>query len=300
MNMPTAKSAAFIAIVLCLLQACIGTAGASGSLVNPWAETGEPLIAPVRVIGGYTAGCVQGAESLKQDEDAFQLMRKSRHRYFAHPAMRDLINRLANEVKEQHFGKLLVGDISQPRGGPSTSGHASHQIGLDADLWFWLDSAATERRLTEKEEENLSALSMLNKKRTAVDPKRFKDKHTRLLQFAGAQPEVERIFVHPLIKKALCERTDNAAWLSKIRPWWGHHYHFHVRLACPADQPDCKPQQTPAQDHGCGKDLAWWFSAEAAEKARKSREKLPKLTPRQKLAKKLAKVPEACQMMLEP
>src|SRR6516165_2279694 len=31
---------------------------------------------------------------------------------------------------------LLVGDISQPRGGPMITGHDSHQVGLDADIWL--------------------------------------------------------------------------------------------------------------------------------------------------------------------
>jgi penicillin-insensitive murein endopeptidase len=299
MSTPSAKYKAFFAAVLLLPLGWTAMAGAT-ALVNPWAEIDQPLAGPARVIGGYTAGCLQGAESLAVDEGPFQLMRKSRQRYFAHPDMRRFVKRLAAEVNKAQYGTLLVGDISQARGGPSTSGHASHQIGLDADFWFWLDSAATERRLSPAEEENLSALSMLNEKQTAVDPGRFRDKHVKLLQFVTAQPEVARVFVHPLIKKTLCERTEQAAWLSKIRPWWGHHYHFHVRLGCPDQQPDCSPQQPPGPEPGCGADLDWWFSREAAEQARKNQEEYRKSTAEQRLAKKLARVPQKCQAVLQP
>lgn len=108
----------------------------------------KPTNGPTQLIGSYTAGCIKGAVPLVQDEGGFELMRKSRHRYFAHPQMRQLINLLANEVEYRQYGKLLVGDLAQARGGPSTTGHSSHQNGLDGDFWFWLDSVATERQLT--------------------------------------------------------------------------------------------------------------------------------------------------------
>ena len=33
---------------------------------------------------------------------------------------------------------FYVGDMAQPRGGPLPFGHASHQTGLDVDIWFTL------------------------------------------------------------------------------------------------------------------------------------------------------------------
>ena len=162
---------------------------------------------------------------------------------------------------------VRAAEAGQCRGGPTTTGHASHQTGLDGDFWFWLDSPANHRKLTGQEVEELSALSMLDQDQQGVDPKRFQAKHVSVLEYVSKQPEVARIFVNPLIKKAACEATDQAAWLNKLRPWWGHHYHFHVRLHCPAGQATCKPQSPPPESHGCGKELAWWFSEEAAEKA---------------------------------
>lgn len=296
--MSICRSPTWPLLALLLLGAWL-PAGA-GNLVNPWFEVPGPLDGPPRIIGGYTGGCLQGAVDLAAYEgDRFQLMRMSRKRHFAHPRMRQFIERLASEVQARGFGKLLVGDQSQARGGPATTGHASHQIGLDGDFWFWLDSPATERRLSPDEVENLSAISMLNPDKDAVDPARFTDKQVELLKFAVAQPGVERIFVHPAIKRALCEQTGQASWLNRIRPWWGHHYHFHVRLGCPDGQKECRSQEPPPDDPECGSELDWWFSEEAAEKLRKSIAASEKLTPAERLQKKLAKVPAECGVFLD-
>ena len=82
------------------------------------------------------------------------------------------------------------------------TGHASHQVGLDADIWL---TPMPDRRLSEKEREELSATSMLAADQVSVDPKVWTDAHVRLLKRAASYAGVERIFVHPAIKKALCE-----------------------------------------------------------------------------------------------
>jgi len=35
-----------------------------------------------------------------------------------------------------------------------------------------------------------------------------------------------------------------------------------VRLRCPADSPDCRPQDPLPAGDGCGAALAWWFTSE--------------------------------------
>ena len=270
--------------------------GTAAALNNPWAEVNSPAAGTPQIIGGYTAGCIKGAESLLEDEGDFHLMRKSRQRYFVHPHMRRFIRDLAGYVREQGYGKLLVGDQAQARGGPSTTGHASHQTGLDGDFWFWLDSPATQRLLTSRDEEEISAVSMLNDTGTGVDPERFKAKHADLLKYAASKPGVERIFVHPRIKEVLCGQFDQASWLNKVRPWWGHHYHFHVRLGCPDGQKNCNPQEPPPMEAGCDSELEWWFKT-MADAARRLPEE-PVETPEQRLEKKLAMVPVACDAVL--
>jgi penicillin-insensitive murein endopeptidase len=154
---------------------------------------------------------------------------------------------------------LLVGDMSQPRGGPMLTGHTSHQIGLDADIWL---TPMPDRILTPQEREDISAVSML-KDPFSVDPQVFTTLHVKLIRRAASYPQVARIFVHPAIKKALCEQAasvgNDKAWLGKVRPWWNHHYHFHVRLACPPGAAGCENQKPVAGDDGCGQELKNWY-----------------------------------------
>jgi penicillin-insensitive murein DD-endopeptidase len=153
---------------------------------------------------------------------------------------------------------LLVGDMSQPRGGPMITGHASHQIGLDADIWL---SPMPPRELTRLEREEMSATMVVADDRKDVDPKVWKPGHFAVIKAAAQDPLVERVFVNAAIKKALCrEAGSDRAWLEKVRPWWGHDYHFHVRLRCPGDSPECKPQPPAPGGDGCGKDLNYWFT----------------------------------------
>ncbi len=223
------------------------------------AKTPAPLAA--RSIGFYAKGCLAGAAALPVDGVAWQAMRLSRNRNWGHPDLITLVERLAVDARKYDgWPGLLVGDISQPRGGPMLSGHASHQVGLDADIWL---TPMPDRRLTPQEREDLSATSMLAEDKVSVDPKIWTDAHVRLLKRAASYPVVERIFVHPAIKKALCEATANESdrgWLHKIRAYWGHYYHFHVRIACPKGSTNCEAQPPLPNDDGCGKDLTNWLA----------------------------------------
>jgi penicillin-insensitive murein endopeptidase len=140
------------------------------------------------------------------------------------------------------------------------TGHASHQIGLDVDLWL---TPMPERTLTRAERESLGARSMLAAGTRRVDPAVFGPPQVAVIQQAARSAEVERIFVHPGIKQALCEAAGpERGWLRKVRPWWGHDAHFHVRLACPPGEPLCRDQDAAPPGDGCGDELAWWLSDE--------------------------------------
>lgn len=264
------------------------------SVLNPWSQVRHPSIHRAEILGNYTGGCLHGAQSILDDQGDFFLMRTSRHRYYAHPNMRAFIKAFSHQIKTHQLGVLLVGDIGQARGGPTLKGHASHQVGLDADIWFWLDAPAGVGKLSQPEREQVSAISMLNSKRNGVNRRRFGARQIAALRLAAEDPNVQRVFVNPHIKNELCHVTHNAAWLEKIRPWWGHHYHFHVRLACPATEPRCRAQAAVPEGAGCGKTLAWWFSQEAADTLRKSIEAARQKTDRQRLADRLAKLPASC------
>ena len=136
------------------------------------------------------------------------------------------------------------------------SGHSSHQMGLDVDIWL---TPMPDHTLTSEERETMMAESML-KDPFAVDPEKWTPLHTKLIKHAASYPEVDRIFVHPAIKKVLCEQAgEDRAWLTKVRPWWNHYYHFHVRLSCPLGADQCKGQKPTGPDDGCGQELANWY-----------------------------------------
>ncbi|MDZ5697329.1 penicillin-insensitive murein endopeptidase [Chelativorans sp. M5D2P16] len=210
--------------------------------------------------GFYSKGCLAGGIAIAPDGPHWQAMRLSRNRRWGHPELIGLIERLSREAARDGWPGLLVGDISQPRGGPMLSGHASHQIGLDADIWF---TPMADRRMSVAEREKVSAVSMLKKDSLYVDDRKWTPAHEAVLRRAASYPQVERILVHPGIKKKLCDTvTGDRSWLQKIRPFWGHHYHFHVRIGCPKGSTGCKSQRPTTPGEGCGKSLAWWFTEE--------------------------------------
>lgn len=221
----------------------------------------QPAPIAAHAIGGYARGCLAGARALPVDGPAWQAMRLNRNRNWGHPNLVRWLESFAVAAqKEDGWPGLLVGDMSQPRGGPMLTGHASHQIGLDADIWF---TPMPDRRLSHQEREEMSAVSMLAPGQLEVEPQVWDERRARIIRRAASSPEVERVFVHPAIKKALCEKAGNLgpdrAWLSKVRAYWGHHYHFHVRLACPKDSAECAPQPPVPGDDGCGQELADWY-----------------------------------------
>src|SRR5258705_6253701 len=176
-----------------------------------------PAAMPTRVLGFYAHGCIAGAEGLPINGDTWQVMRLSRNRYWAHPDMVALVKRLANKAhKDAGWNGILVGDMSQPRGGPMFTGHASHQVRLDADIWL---TPMPNRKLSRNEREEMSAVMMVPDDRLDIDPKVFAPGHLMVIRAAAQEPAVQRIFVNAAIKKALCrEAKGDRHWLSKVRP----------------------------------------------------------------------------------
>ncbi|RBP16186.1 penicillin-insensitive murein endopeptidase [Roseiarcus fermentans] len=224
-----------------------------------------PLEVQTRSIGFYSRGCLAGAKALPVDGQSWQVVRLSRNRMWGHPAMIAFLERFSRKAKaEGVWNGILVGDISQPRGGPMLTGHASHQIGLDADVWL---TPMPDRTLSREEREAMSAVDMVREDGLAVDRSHWSEAQAGVIRAAAEEPEVERIFVNPAIKKALCETHAGEPWMTKVRPFWGHNYHFHIRIKCPADDSACAPQDPVPPGDGCDKSLAWWFTREALHPA---------------------------------
>lgn len=283
-------ASAFIAALATLALATPAAAAelaktAFGRVTSP--SGGAPL-----AIGSYARGCLAGAAELAEAGPRFQAMRLSRNRRFGHPALIGFVEELAADAPRMGLGGILVGDLGQPRGGPLPFGHTSHQIGLDVDVWF---IEMPDPPLSAEARETLPFVSVLAGKGGAADPSRLTEPFMRLLRRAAQDPATARVFVHPEIKKALCgwPRAGTGIgreWLAKIRPWYGHDAHFHVRLACPDGSPECENQTPPPAGDGCGAPLAYWFT-DAPYRPKKGAKPRPPLT--------VASLPPACGALLE-
>lgn len=215
-----------------------------------------PLLARAEAIGGYAAGCQTGAQALPQAGPGFYVVRAERQRYYGQPELIDYLHTLAQRAQQAGLPPLLVADMAKKHGGPFAYGHRSHQTGLDADIWL----RPGDTGLPAEEQDMVDhRLYILNR--------HFGDDQRQLIALAAQDPRVSRIFVHPLIKQAMCRAYGDAPWLNRLRPWFGHSGHFHVRLHCPAASQHCEPQQAVPPGTGCGRELASWINDRSGELA---------------------------------
>lgn len=248
----------------------------------------EPAAMPSHVYGFYSKGCIAGARPLPLNGPTWQVMRPSRNRFWGHPALLAFIERLAARVKQTtKWPGLLIGDMAQPRGGPMLNGHASHQIGLDVDVWL---RPMPERRFTREERETLPSQMIVRDDRLDVDPRVWTPDVMGAIEAAAKDRQVERIFVNAAIKKAICrDARGDRTWLTKVRPMWGHDYHYHIRLACPPGEDACARQAPiPGSGDGCDASLAHWFANGIIHP------RLSPTPPRPRAPITMAQMPAAC------
>jgi penicillin-insensitive murein endopeptidase len=278
-----------------LVAAIVATLVASthGSIAdNPWANVETPTKGPARVYGTYGAGCIAGALPLPLNGVGYQVIRPSRNRIYGHPNLIDFAQTLTTKLHQKGM-VMLAADLAQPRGGPMPGEHASHTVGLDMDFWFKQDERALSRLLTMEERETIEPLPLADLDKNELYEDRWDARYETMLKTAASDPRVERMFVHPTIKKKLCANPENHQdWLRKIRPWWGHNLHFHTRIACPTGSPECVPQP-PQTTIGCDETLEWWFSDEWREEYEKRKRES---TPAD--ASELPQLPSACDGVL--
>ena len=224
-----------------------------------------PAAMPARALGFYAHGCIAGAEGLPIDGDAWQVMRLSRNRYWGHPDMVALVKRLAAKARKE--------------------------AGLDADIWL---TPMPDRLLSRNEREEMSAVMMVRADRLDIDPNAWTPTHLAVIRAAAREPAVQRIFVNAAIKKALCrEAKGDRRWLQKVRPMYGHDYHFHIRIKCPPGSGECESQPNPTEGEGCKPaDLAYWFRDSVLHP------KPPKVPPKPKPPMTMAALPPACKTVL--
>ena len=251
--------------------------------------TAAPL--PAQPFGSYARGCLAGAQQLPETGPHWQAMRLGRNRNWGHPITLDFIRDLAGfAARQPGWRGLYIGDISQPRGGPMASGHASHQMGLDVDIWMLPPQRLD---LSRSARENISSQSMRRANGAYVNA-HWGASHHAIIEAAAKDPRVARIFIFPGAKLQMCkDATGNRDWLRKLRPWWGHHAHFHVRLACPKDAQGCENQPAPPPGDGCAEAAQWQADILNPPPPRPDAPK-----PKPKRALQLADLPASCRAVL--
>jgi len=254
-----------------------------------------PSLGKAMAIGYYPRGCLSGGIEMPINGPTWQVMRVSRNRNWGHPSLIRFVEKFAADAATATGWKgIMVGDLAQPRGGPSPSDHSSHQIGLDVDIWFM---PMPDHVLSKEERDTIAASNLVSDDWKHLNPKTWTPQHIAFIKTAAEQPEVERVLVNAAIKKELCrvEKKQDQAWMAKVRPWYGHHDHIHVRLRCPADSPNCRPQTPVTGSDGCSaKELDYWFSDKVL--GPQIHPSKPATPPKPVM---LADLPPACKTVLE-
>ncbi len=252
-------------------------------------------------VGSYARGCGAGMVALPETGPTWQAMRLSRNRNYGQPEMIEFLEQLSVAATKVGWKGLYIGDISQPRGGPMTSGHSSHQIGLDADIWML---PPPRLNLSRSERESISSIPVRSADQRRVTAN-WTQSHARLMQAAASDPRVDRIFVAAAVKIEMCRtaKSSDKAWLQKIRPIYGHDTHFHVRLKCPKGSKLCQTQTPTVADlsnggSGCDETLNWWVTDYLNPP--KPTKKPAKPAPRKKTSREytMADLPAQCQNVL--
>ncbi|MFM2589050.1 penicillin-insensitive murein endopeptidase [Vibrio sp. TBV020] len=271
------------------LLLCVSLLFVSNLSATPWEQIDSPSPGLPQSIGSYANGCLAGGASLPLSGTGYQVIRSQRARYYGHPNAISFIERLAKLSQRELNTSILIGDISLPQGGRFSSGHSSHQTGLDIDIWLKL----ADTPLSVSELAKPTPHSLVNLEQYQLLKNNWDLRHFELVKLAANDEQVARIFVHPVIKEKLCitEQSSEREWLRKVRPWWGHHYHMHVRLNCPADSTSCKSQAEPPKGDGCGAELASWKP--------QPKPSVPKVVSTKPKKKKPKIMPNQCQLLLD-
>lgn len=250
--------------------------------LTAWQKVKQPVAGKAQSIGEYSNGCVIGAKALSLNDPFYQVTKPGQLRYFGHPDLIAFIQRLSVNVEKKTGGITLIGDMGMPAGGRFSSGHASHQTGLDVDIWLQLP----QKRWTHKQLNSPKAVTLVQGNKRII-PSLWSKNLVELVKQAALDQRVARIFVHPAIKQQLClDAGKDRDWLNRVRPWFGHRAHMHVRLTCPVGSKNCINQDPQPSGDGCGSELAGWLAES----------NLPNANPNQPAPPPL---PKGCQQLLD-
>jgi Murein endopeptidase len=291
---PVAVPVALVAVIAAGVSMLAGSPDAR----KLFAAKSQPAALPTESIGGYTNGCIAGANQLPLDGPHHQVVRPSRNRYWSHPRTIEALGKIGARAAQEGYNGLLIGDMSMPRGGPMPYGHASHASGLDVDIWL---VPMPDRKLTDVERETMPFPSVLKIDSAELDPNVWTEAHANMVRAAAQTDNVARVFATPAIKKNLCQKKDangkDSWWLARIRPCkagvcGGHDDHIHVRIKCAPGDKNCANQSDPDPSvDGCGKELDDAMAEAASDPPYSSK---PALAAASKPPFPLSKMPKQC------
>ncbi|MCC6277950.1 MAG: penicillin-insensitive murein endopeptidase [Oligoflexia bacterium] len=203
-------------------------------------------------IGFYSDGRLTNASELPLEGVGFIKVMRDRKRHFGSSELVITLMWATSEVSRYfpQSERLGVGDMSSQFGGPQ-SGHASHQNGLDADLSFY---KTNRRELDPDASEFGEHFTRGNKVSSNFDVVRNWFFVSRLVS-TGI---ISRIFLDQRLKLKFCAlaakdglSAEETEALRRVNHWPGHDDHFHVRLTCPRNSPECINQVDPPLGPGC-------------------------------------------------
>lgn len=270
-----------------LLAACLIQAQAAYvEKPNDWSRIKTPSPDIPMAVGGYANGCQFGAQILPEQGIGYYDIRRFRNRFYSQPQTIALVQAVGQYVYQRTGEAMLIGDLSQPIGGLMSYGHASHQNGLDVDIYF---ASIKQGETPDKDHE---APSVVDKISGSMKFELWKPSYREALYAAANHPDTERIFVNSIIKHHLCQTESDRRWLNKIRPYGGHDGHFHVRLRCPLGNELCQSQKPIPAGDGCDEGLEKWISdqREAILNPKPQKPSAPKPRP---------EPPQSCLLLLE-
>ncbi len=183
-------------------------------------------------------------------------MRTDQRRYFGHPDLVQFIQRLSNQVHNKGMGTVLIGDMGMPAGGRFNGGHASHQTGLDVDIFLQLPQTRwTSSQLLKPQALDWSpAMASMWCRRYGARKSASLSSWRRKIAKLPASSSTRR-----LNSSCAPDAGSDRQWLRKVRPRFQHRAHMHVRLRCPAGSLECEDQAPPPPGDGCGAELQSWF-----------------------------------------
>ena len=260
-----------------------------------------PTKFPAESVGKYNKGCLNGGIELPIKGETWQHINSKRGRNWGHPRLIDFTKDLSRKVADFGWKGLYIGDLGNPRGGPTPYGHAAHQVGLEVDIKF---KKPTSLDLSLEDSHNdhrygkpiFKELNVVSKNQKNVNSNWTRE-HMDILKAAAKDNRVNKIFVNAAIKVWMCKNagSEDRSWLMKIRPERGHSEHFHVRLKCPEESPNCI--NTPLWNKyknkdGCDKQLAWWVTERLEPKKKVIKKKTVKIKKKYKCSHARCYLPE--------